>query len=189
MSVEPVPDWLRPNGRLTSADLDHLPGLLPHTELIDGGLILVNPQRLFHLRTVRRLEIGLLATVPASLEVLREMSVVLGEWHRPEPDISIIEATAIGDGSQTWYPASAVHLVIEVVSPESRKRDRTRKPQLYAEAGIANFWRVEEQDDRPVVYVHALDPAKSSYYLTGIYHDRLKLSVPYEIDIDLEGRR
>jgi Uma2 family endonuclease len=76
-------------------------------------------------------------------------------------------------------------MAIEVVSPDSEERDRKRKPQLYAEAGIAHFWRVENQSGRPTVYVYELDPATSGYALTGIYHDRVKLSVPFEIDIDL----
>ncbi|MEV6769773.1 hypothetical protein AB0N05_14210 [Nocardia sp. NPDC051030] len=40
-------------------------------------------------------------------------------------------------------------------------------------------------DGRPVVYVYGLDPATSCYALTGIHHDRLLLSVPFELDINL----
>ncbi len=76
-------------------------------------------------------------------------------------------------------------LVVEVVSAESRTRDRERKPQLYAKAGIPHFWRVENIDGRPVVYVYELDPATGAYAPSGIFHDRLKVSVPFEIDIDL----
>jgi hypothetical protein len=36
-----------------------------------------------------------------------------------------------------------------------------------------------------VVYVYELDPATRAYALTGIYHDRLKVSVPFLIDVDL----
>jgi Uma2 family endonuclease len=187
VSVEPVPGWMRFSKGFTAADLDHLPGLPPHTELIDGGLALMNPQRIFHLMTVRRLEAGLLATVPSYLEVLREMSVVLNDRQRPEPDIAIVDAASVGDGDQTWFPVSAVRLVVEVVSPESRKRDRERKPQLYAEAGIPHFWLVEENAGEPVVYVHQLASASSVYDLTGIHHGRLKLDVPYDLDIDLAG--
>lgn len=52
---------------------------------------------------------------------------------------------------------------------------------------MPHFWRVEQDDDRghPVVYVYELDPATKSYGLTGIFHDRLKVSVPYDIEIDL----
>jgi hypothetical protein len=36
-----------------------------------------------------------------------------------------------------------------------------------------------------MVCVYELDPATKQYALTGIYHNRLKLTVPLEIDIDL----
>jgi Uma2 family endonuclease len=77
-------------------------------------------------------------------------------------------------------------LAVEVVSPDSEERDRERKPQLYAKAGIVHFWRVEDGGDgKPVVYVYELDPATHSYAITGIYHNQLKLAVPFHIDIDL----
>ena len=71
-----------------------------------------------------------------------------------------------------------VHLVIEVVSPESEDRDRKTKPSRYAEAGITHFWRVENNDGSPVVYVYELDPATHVYGLTGIHHERLTVSGP-----------
>ncbi|MDF2704861.1 MAG: hypothetical protein K0R62_513, partial [Nonomuraea muscovyensis] len=104
---------------------------------------------------------------------------------RPEPDICVIAAGADRGPEQTFYRAREVLLAVEVVSPESRTRDRERKPTLYAKAGIPHFWRVENESGRPVVYVYELDPATRGYALTGIYHDRLKVSVPFEIDIDL----
>lgn len=76
-------------------------------------------------------------------------------------------------------------MVIEVVSVESERRDRERKPQLYASAGIEHFWRIENVDDRPVAYTYELDPATKSYVPTGIHHDRLQTTVPFPIDIDL----
>lgn len=113
------------------------------------------------------------------------MSIVLGKRQRPEPDLSVLRAEALGDGSETWYPADAVVLAVEVVSPDSQERDRERKPELYAEAGIQHFWRVEEINGLPVVYVYELD--RTAYAMSGIYHDRLKLGVPFDIDINLNG--
>jgi len=184
MSVEPVPDWLRPEGGFTADDLDNLPELPPHTELIDGGLILVSPQKLLHMKLVNRLYDSLSQAAPAGLAAVREMSVVLNNRQRPEPDVSVIDADFLDDQA-TWFPAKAVLLAIEVVSPSSEVMDRERKPQLYAQSGIEHFWRVEVKDDKPVVYVYELDPATSTYALSGIHRDRLKLSVPFPIDIDL----
>jgi hypothetical protein len=61
------------------------------------------------------------------------------------------------------------------------------KPPRYASAGIANFWRVEENDGKPVVYVYELDPATKTYALTGIHHGKLSVSVLFEIAIDLDA--
>jgi hypothetical protein len=56
-----------------------------------------------------------------------------------------------------------------------------------AEAGIAHFWRVEESDGKPVVYVYELDPATRTYAVTGIHRGKLGVSVPFSIDIDLDA--
>jgi hypothetical protein len=36
-----------------------------------------------------------------------------------------------------------------------------------------------------VVYVYELDETTMVYAVTGIHHDQLKISVPFDIDIDL----
>ncbi|MEO3803749.1 Uma2 family endonuclease [Nonomuraea sp. B1E8] len=76
-------------------------------------------------------------------------------------------------------------LAAEVVSPDSELRDRERKPVLYAQAGIPHYWRIEEIHGKPAVFVHELDLGTMTYALAGVHHDRLKVSVPFDIDIDL----
>lgn len=46
-------------------------------------------------------------------------------------------------------------------------------------------WRAEDTSGRVTLYAYELDPATSAYGLTGIFHDRVKLTVPFDIDIDL----
>ncbi|WP_348534358.1 hypothetical protein [Kitasatospora sp. GP82] len=41
------------------------------------------------------------------------------------------------------------------------------------------------QGRRPVVYVFELEPATGTYVPTGVFHDRVKVGVPFTIDIDL----
>ncbi|GAB6901185.1 Uma2 family endonuclease [Kineosporia succinea] len=182
---EPVPDWVRKPGGYTVDEFFQLPDLPPHTELIDGGLVFVSPHRWFHMVVLRFLEQALVPTAPRHLRVSREMNVVLGERQAPEPDLSVIRAEALGGIADTRFPAGAVLLAVEVVSPGSEIRDRERKPQLYAAAGIQHYWLVEEEDGRPVVQVYELGSVTNTYGLTGVYRDRLKLTVPYDIDIDL----
>ncbi|MGD3109183.1 Uma2 family endonuclease [Streptomyces sp. YGL11-2] len=179
----PVP----PPAGYTVDDLFTLPDLPPHTELIDGSLVFVSPQRIFHTDVMHVLVNGLLSTAPPEVKVKREMTVVIDKRNGPEPDISVVRAEAVTGRRQTHFKAADVLLAIEVVSPDSEARDRDAKPRKYAAAGITHFWLVDMAglDDHPVVQVHELGEATGTYALTGIYHDRVKLSVPYPIDIDL----
>ncbi|MFF2326936.1 MULTISPECIES: Uma2 family endonuclease [unclassified Streptomyces] len=179
----PVP----PQDGYTVDDLFTLPDLPPHTELLDGSLVFVSPQRRFHAKMIDLLMNGLRATVPVNLKAEREMTVVLDRRNGPEPDISVVRADAVTDLDQTRFQAADVLLAVEVVSPDSEARDRDAKPQKYAAAGIPNFWLVDMAgtDQHPVVRVYELDPLSKAYALTGIHHDRLKTGVPFPIDIDI----
>lgn len=186
MSVEPEYTWPRPPaGGYTADDLDRLPGLPPHTELIDGSLVFVSPRTKFHMRAVRLVEHRLLAAAPPEVEVVREMTVTLGKRDRPEPDVMVVRAEADTGMRQTTYRPEDVVLAVEVVSEDSMARDRETKPRKYATAGIPHFWRMEENGGRPVVYVFELEPATRVHTVTGIHHDRLKVDVPFPVDIDL----
>ncbi|MBF6448947.1 MULTISPECIES: Uma2 family endonuclease [Nocardia] len=186
MSAEPLPAWVvPPPGGYTADDLDKLPDLPPHTELIDGSLVFVSPQMRFHALVIDLLVSALRSSAPSALRVRREMTVTLGPRQRPEPDLIVVHESADRGADQTTYQPEDVVLAVEVVSPDSIVRDRERKPQLYARAGIPHFWRVENDNGRAVVYIYELDPATGQYTPTGIHHDRLALSVPFELDIDL----
>ncbi|MEV7196841.1 Uma2 family endonuclease [Streptomyces sp. NPDC093510] len=179
----PVPP---PTG-YTVDDLFTLPDLPPHTELIDGSLIFVSPQSYLHLLSIKLLERGLEQTLPSELKVVREMNVVIDKHNAPEPDLSVVRASAITDDRLSRFPVKDVLLAVEVVSPESESRDRTTKPQKYAAAGIPNFWRVEQTGTgrRPVIHVYELDQVTNAYVHMGIHRDQIKVSKPYDIDIDL----
>ncbi|WP_406515317.1 Uma2 family endonuclease [Streptomyces sp. NBC_00873] len=189
MSVEPEapePRWaVPPVGGWTADDLDRLPNLPPHTELIDGSLVFVSPQTIFHERAVDYFKWQLQSLAPVDLEVFREFTIDVDWQNRPEPDVVVVREDAVGSRRQTRFPAESVLLAVEVVSDESVTRDRETKPVKYARAKIPHFWRVEDQDGRTVVYVFELEPATGAYTSTGIFHDRMKVSVPFPVDLDL----
>ncbi|MFF7036994.1 Uma2 family endonuclease [Streptomyces griseus] len=182
----PVP----PQDGYTVDDLFTLPDLPPHTELIDGSLVFVSPQRTFHSTVIDLLVAGLRSTAPPEVKIRREMTVVLDRRNGPEPDVSVVRSEADTKGmEQTSYAAADVLLAVEVVSPDSEARDREAKPHKYATAGIPHFWLVEMTgtDQHPVVRVYELDPVTKAYALTGIHHDRLKTGVPFPVDIDISA--
>ncbi|MDX3058837.1 Uma2 family endonuclease [Streptomyces sp. NE06-03E] len=192
MTAEPITGqssrWpVPPQDGYTVDDLFTLPDLPPHTELLDGSLIFVSPQRIFHSLMIDLLTSGLRGSVPRELKVVREMTVVLDRRNGPEPDVSVVRAESVTGREQTRFEAADVLLAVEVVSPDSEARDRDAKPQKYAAAGIPNFWLVEMagSDKHPVVRVYELDPVNKTYALTGIHHDRLKTGVPFPVDVDI----
>jgi len=178
----PIP----PRGGYTFHDLCTLE-LPPHTQLIDGSLVLPVPQTAFHSVCGCLLADGLRRTVPSALKVRRQMCVRITDHNVPEPDIIVVTAESDLDDDQLHYEVTDVVLAVEVVSPDSESRDRDTKPHKYAAAGIAHFWRVEmtDEDHHPLVHVHELDPASKSYALTGIHRDQLTVPAPYPISIDL----
>jgi Uma2 family endonuclease len=188
-----LPEWFYPGpaSGWTADMLDRLPSDAPRrVELIDGSLIMMSPQSQFHMLVISLLtdrELGI--RPPEGLAVSREMTVTLGLRQRPEPDVLVVRSEAMQDLRKTSYTPDEVHLVVEVVSPESQERDRTAKPIKYSNAGIKFLWRVELEDQSPVVYTYELDPAVKAYVPTGIHRGSLRTNIGFDVDIDLDLRK
>lgn len=138
-----------------------LPGALPLTaeefaavpvvegvrmELEEGNLVVMAAaQMMWHSMTAQRItnwfsDRGALA--------VREVGVVVAPRSVPAPDVTVFRGP-VTDLRRSQFPASDVQCVVEVVSPESTRRDRVTKPLLYAAAGIPEFWLVEEHPEIP----------------------------------------
>ncbi len=53
--------------------------------------------------------------------------------------------------------------VIEVVSPSSRKMDYSTKNALYANAGVREYWIVDPEKERTMVFYFEEDAAPAIY--------------------------
>ena len=100
------------------------------------------------------------------------------------PDVAVVSSTApvLGD-----VPLEPEHfgLVIEVVSPSSRKTDRFAKPGEYAEAGIPLFWRVETD---PALLLVAYRLRSGTYEEVAVVDHVGSVPVPWgEATVDLDG--
>ncbi|HZU55500.1 MAG TPA: Uma2 family endonuclease [Actinocrinis sp.] len=165
--------------------LDNLPDNLPkHTELIRGVLV-VSPQKAWHMGVVGVLWWHLRSQAPAEFEVMREMAVKRSQRSAPEPDLSIIRAEAYSRQKSIFSPEDFV-MAAEVISPESEERDREDKPIIYAAMGIPTFWLIEcGPDEAPIVHEHEL--YGGAYRLMRTHIGRLKTQIPFTIDIALEA--
>ncbi|MFF8882565.1 Uma2 family endonuclease [Streptomyces flaveolus] len=189
MSVAPKaskPAWpVPPEGGWTADDLDRLPDLPPHTELIDGSLVFVSPQTAFHERAVDFFKWQLQSLAPAEFEVFREFTIDIDTQNRPEPDVVVVRADAWTETAQTRFPATAVLLAVEVVSADSVSRDRETKPLKYARAKIPHYWRVESEKGLAVVHAFELEPTTGAYTSVGIFREHMKLDAPFPAALDL----
>ena len=124
--------------------LDLLPDDGRRYEVVDG-LLLVSPAPTFwHQAVGAALLRQLSAQATDDWRVLLALGLPLGTDGRV-PDLSVVSSRApLRPGAPLPGPEH-VGLVVEVVSPSSRKTDRFAKPGEYAEAGIPLFWRVETE--------------------------------------------
>lgn len=118
----------------------------PRHEVIDGSLIVMTNPGAVHQRAVRRLSRSLEEGAPGTVEVFGGLNVVLPGEQLVIPDIVILR---VRGSEKTWFIPEEVLLVAEVVSPGNAVMDRKVKPDLYAEAGIEYFLRVELATLRP----------------------------------------
>jgi Uma2 family endonuclease len=182
------PEWLvPPEEGYFAEDLDRLPGLPPRTELIDGSLVFVSPQSLWHGSVTHTVNAGLMAALPPEWHSIAGFTVRLGPRDRPEPDVLVAASSALADDHTTWVAARDVKLVVEVESAESRIRDREVKYAKYADAGIEHYWRVVRDTERrslPVTHLYELGQ-NGRYHQVGQQWGRVMAHLPFMVDIDL----
>jgi Uma2 family endonuclease len=60
-----------------------------------------------------------------------------------EPDLMVRQPQS-GAGA-TWDSAPTPILVVEILSPSTRRRDQVQKRSLYMDAGVAEYWLVDPE--------------------------------------------
>lgn len=108
-------------------------------ELVDGSLLMTPAPGGLHQQIARRLANLLEAAAEPGTEVLEAVNVRVAAGRILIPDVVVTRLAA----DHVVFPASAVELVCEVVSPSTVAQDRILKAQLYAAAGIPAYLRVE----------------------------------------------
>lgn len=127
---------------LTAEDFERLPevdGI--RMELWEGSLVVAAAAQVrWHSMVARRIDIWFR---DQGRDAEREVGVVLAPREVRAPDVVVFKTPSV-DLMRSQFPAADIACVVEVVSPESEKRDRLAKPRDYAAAGIGEFWLVEQ---------------------------------------------
>jgi Uma2 family endonuclease len=163
----------------TLEDVLLLPDDAPRVELRDGVMVVVPSPSYDHQDIAGLLWMWLRQRAPGGLRASYATGVALTLENTFEPDVLLVDADI--DGSRHYTTAERVTLVVEVVSPGTRKRDRLEKPAAYAAAGIPFYWRIEQ--DPLHVFAYAL--SRGEYEPVGDSATELVLSAPFEIRLPI----
>jgi Uma2 family endonuclease len=132
-----------------------------------------------HQRINVRLVSWLERHLPTGFEALMALGVLVDVDTTREPDALIVHSPL--DLDHHFCKADQVLVVVEIVSPGTRRRDRFEKPALYASAGIPHYWRIEQNP----VHVFAYDLVGSRYEPVADSAEELVLSKPFEIKLPI----
>jgi Uma2 family endonuclease len=108
-------------------------------ELLDGALVVREPQGSRHAAGIRRVVAALGRALGDAWQIDSQLPLALDDASQPEPDVSLVprDASAYRDA----HPSRAA-LVVEVAETSYRV-DREYKAGLYARAGVAELWIVD----------------------------------------------
>ena len=110
-------------------------------ELLDGLLVVGEPQGSPHAAIVMHVGQVLTSAFGAGWHARLQAPLALDDDSEPEPDISVVKGK--WDDWTKAHPGTA-HLVVEV-AVTTRVIDES-KADIYAEAGIAEYWIVRPED-------------------------------------------
>jgi Uma2 family endonuclease len=164
-------------------------------ELVEGNLLMAPSPTPDHMIALGRLYRQLAQQAPDGLEVIPDVDIDLalvppGEpWFSRRPDLVIVECAAVrrvrAEGG--LLRASEALLVVEIVSPGSRRTDNVVKRGEYADAGIPRYWIVDI--DNPVSLVACHLAEEFGYVGDGAATGVFATGEPFPVHLDLDGLR
>jgi Uma2 family endonuclease len=163
-----------------------------YTELIEGRLIMSPSPVPDHNNAGFELGVALRSLLPDAFEVQLDMDVDLelapadepGSSRRPDLMVVSREARKRVRAEGGLIRASDVLLVVEIVSPSSKRTDHVHKRLDYADAGIPNYWIIDV--DEPISLTACRLTEDFGYVddqtATGIF----RTEVPFPVEINLD---
>ncbi|MBY0493793.1 MAG: Uma2 family endonuclease [Cyanobacteria bacterium] len=150
----------RPHKKITAAEFLTWPDDGRHQELI-GGVHYVTPSPKFsHQEIVGRLYVAIANFLTTRRHlgriILARFDVVLSDYDVVEPDLLFLagdQQSILTEANVQGAPA----LVVEVLSPSTRRRDEGLKRKLFDEKGVREYWLVDPKHERVSVCRRAAD--------------------------------
>ncbi len=157
-------------------------------ELVEGGIVMTPRPRPLHQLVSRNLSQLIRQSLPASVVVLQEVEITVEARFPPtvrDPDLVVVNRSVV-DSNPVRVDATDVVLVVEIVSPGSRRTDHVMKAYEYAKAGIGHYWIVDlDADPDKRFLVHVL--REGNYQrVAALVDDRVQTEEPLVLDFTLD---
>lgn len=140
-----------------------------HQEILSGLLIIIGQ----YIKSKG----GLCKVYPApfAVKLFKDKDTIV------EPDISVIcdrdKLTKRGcTGAPDW--------IIEIISPSTSNHDYIRKLNLYADAGVREYWIADPEEEKVFVYCLEKNNFKLNVYT---FKDKIKVNIYDDLYIDFAG--
>jgi Uma2 family endonuclease len=175
----------RPGSLFNEADLESMPDDGNRYEIVDGSLHVTPPPIDDHNEVGVDLCLVLRRAAPPGWRVLYEVGIRLRTGNMIA-DVGVLRPDT--ERGVSWHDAGDLALAVEISSPSTDRYDRTTKQAVYAEAGIASYWRVEPHSDGAHVHVYELtDEGRYTHVAWIRPGSTWKASAPYPVEIDPNG--
>lgn len=189
-NVTPSPEAsARQDLKLTYDDFLLFPDDGQRHELIDGEHYVTPSPNLRHQDISGRLYLLIgnwLAAHPVGRIYYAPLDVILSRHDVVEPDLLYVsnERAAALLGGQ--HVTGAPDLVVEIASPDTRRRDETIKRRLYERQGVTEYWVVDPDIDVIRVYTRTDDRFGRPVELSAEAADVLRTPLLPGLEIPLE---
>jgi Uma2 family endonuclease len=167
-------------------------GELGYTELLEGRLLMSPSPTAAHNLAGLLLANQLTPQLPENVVAVPDVDVDLGlapaaqpGWSR-RPDLVVIEEEALWrvQDEGGLIHASEVLVVVEIVSPGSRRTDYVVKHGEYADAGIPHYWIIDLVDPVSMVVCHLA--GEFGYQDAPAVTGQFTTTVPYPITVSVD---
>lgn len=163
----------------TVDDLRYLPDDGRRYELLDGELIVSPAPFPLHQRASGRIYLPLCSACPPELEAFyAPIDYEIDVNTCLQPDLVVMRRADVGLKARLRRPAV---LVVEVISPGSRKIDLQRKPPAYVRSGADFYWTFDPESVEFVAWRRRDGRYVELANATG--EQRLRLAEPFPVEI------
>jgi Uma2 family endonuclease len=184
----------QPGKLLTIADYAALPeDDQRRWELQEGNLVMSPSPTPRHMVIAAELYVQLRSQLPANLRAVPDvdLDVQLAPADQPgtarRPDLVVVERAEFDRVSETGglLRAESAVLVVEIISPGSRRTDNLVKRGEYADAGIPFYWIID--GDAPISLVACHLAGSFGYQDGGSVTGIFESADPFPVRIDLDA--